>query len=328
MATRIRKEIRQLTPVEVTGLTSAFLELKRRGAYDKYVQWHLDAMEATSLPGEPPYSSFRNHAHRGPAFLPWHRWFVKMLEDELRTVGSFSDGTLPYWDWTLDSANPEESPIWASNWMGGNGDPEKNDFIQDGPFSNPETWPVVFPLTEGAKEPLRRNFGRLASTLPNAQALARAMSRPHYSEPGHFGEQFQMGFCNYLEGWVTPNADSALTEPGTQLHNRVHNWIGGNMATMMSPDDPVFFLHHCFVDKIWADWQAVRGRDNYQPEEGGAWGHNLNDDMIYGPGEGDTRKRLSDVLDIAALGYEYSSSVTPQPPVSGWERRLKYNPYM
>ncbi|HEX5847186.1 MAG TPA: tyrosinase family protein, partial [Rhodoplanes sp.] len=29
------------------------------------------------------------------------------------------------------------------------------------------------------------------------------------------------------------------------------------MAPMTSPNDPVFFLHHCFVDKAWADWQEV-----------------------------------------------------------------------
>ena len=51
--------------------------------------------------------------------------------------------------------------------------------------------------------------------------------------------------------------DSRVKTVGSQLHNRVHLWVGGNMAPMTSPNDPVFFLHHCFVDKAWADWQEV-----------------------------------------------------------------------
>lgn len=42
-------------------------------------------------------------------------------------------------------------------------------------------------------------------------------------------------------------------EPGP--HGSVHNGIGGTMATMNSPNDPLFFLHHAYVDKIWDDYQ-------------------------------------------------------------------------
>ena len=35
-------------------------------------------------------------------------------------------------------------------------------------------------------------------------------------------------------------------------HNTVHNTIAGDMATMLSPRDPIFFLHHANIDRIWA----------------------------------------------------------------------------
>lgn len=35
---------------------------------------------------------------------------------------------------------------------------------------------------------------------------------------------------------------------------------------MTSPNDPVFWLHHAFLDKIWADWMARHGRV-YLPEK-------------------------------------------------------------
>jgi hypothetical protein len=44
-------------------------------------------------------------------------------------------------------------------------------------------------------------------------------------------------------------------------------WVGGSMLPMTSPNDPCFFLHHCFVDKIWADWQAAHPALGYEPQQ-------------------------------------------------------------
>ena len=38
-------------------------------------------------------------------------------------------------------------------------------------------------------------------------------------------------------------------------HNLIHGRVGRDMAQMISPNDPIFFLHHCQVDRIWARWQ-------------------------------------------------------------------------
>ncbi|RYZ54346.1 MAG: tyrosinase family protein, partial [Proteobacteria bacterium] len=39
-------------------------------------------------------------------------------------------------------------------------------------------------------------------------------------------------------------------------HNGVHNSIGGTMSNPFdSPQDPIFWLHHCNIDRIWASWQ-------------------------------------------------------------------------
>jgi tyrosinase len=37
-------------------------------------------------------------------------------------------------------------------------------------------------------------------------------------------------------------------------HNAGHNFIRGTMASGFSPGDPIFYLHHNMVDKVWADW--------------------------------------------------------------------------
>lgn len=40
-------------------------------------------------------------------------------------------------------------------------------------------------------------------------------------------------------------------------HNKGHRDIGGPMATAYSPADPMFFMHHCQVDRLWSEWQAL-----------------------------------------------------------------------
>ncbi len=77
------------------------------------------------------------------------------------------------------------------------------------------------------------------------------------------------------------------------------------MAPDTSPDDPVFFLHHCFVDKIWAEWQSLQRKNwpeqapHYAPLMDGAPGHNIDDEMKpWG-------RTVREVLDIATLGYQY-----------------------
>ena len=42
-------------------------------------------------------------------------------------------------------------------------------------------------------------------------------------------------------------------------HNTLHNLIGGDMATMESPLDPIFWLHHANVDRLWVAWVAAGG---------------------------------------------------------------------
>jgi len=48
--------------------------------WDLFVIWHSRSMRQTSSDGR------RNAAHSGPVFLPWHRWYLLVLEFEMRRV--------------------------------------------------------------------------------------------------------------------------------------------------------------------------------------------------------------------------------------------------
>ena len=78
------------------------------------------------------------------------------------------------------------------------------------------------------------------------------------------------------------------------FHNRLHQLVGGTMQTGASPADPVFWLHHAFIDKIWDDWQALHPGVNPS---------NLT--TVLQPAPIMTRT-VSQVLNIHALGYHYA----------------------
>lgn len=93
-------------------------------------------------------------------------------------------------------------------------------------------------------------------------------------------------------------------EPGS-VHVAAHNWVGGDMASGHSPRDPLFYLHHCNVDRIWAVWQLNNpGLPQYDttavPSDANSGGSpvSLDDPMVGGA----TPKSM---LDHRALGVEY-----------------------
>jgi tyrosinase len=121
-----------------------------------------------------------------------------------------------------------------------------------------------------------------------------------------------VGFRNRLEGWLAKRADYRYWLDGSQMHNRVHVWVGGHMTANTSPNDPVFWLNHAYVDKLWSDWQAMMSdsmpgmqmprSDFYVPSKDGPPGHNLDDPLT--PWKDATPR---DMLDPAALGYQYDT---------------------
>ncbi len=267
---RCRKNQALLTAAEKSRFVNAVLALKANGVYNTFVQNHINAMTS---------------AHRGSAFLPWHREFLNRFELELRKIDA--QVTLPYWDWTVD--NSGASSIWNADFMGGNGRPADG-VVTTGPFAfSTGNWPLAF---DGPR--LRRQFGVSIGSLPTPADVANAMAESVY-DVAPWNASASSGFRNRLEGWIN----------GPQLHNRAHVWVGGSMLPMSSPNDPVFFLHHCFIDKLWADWQRTHPGVAY-PAVGPAVGHRLNDPMspFSKPG---APVRPADTLDHHAMGYAYDT---------------------
>lgn len=131
-------------------------------------------------------------------------------------------------------------------------------------------------------------------TNRNIVVIAPGRARPTVNTTG--------SFRNVMEGFF-----STRLQP--ELHNRTHVWMGGTMSGGDSPNDPVFFLHHCNIDRLWARWQFRHPGQQYPlivPNVGiaGNRPHGLNDVMVpFG-------KMPIDVLNHTALGYTYDTDPT------------------
>jgi tyrosinase len=264
----VRYSVNSLTPQQRADFVNAVKRMKeipssyRDGvnAYDYFVILHTDAFHDHM-------DEHGNHkmpnAHMHPNFLPWHREFLRRFDHELQRAGNDPTLTVPYWDWIAPGSFES---VFADDFLGGDGDPDDDFRVKTGPFRAGE-WEVLLldttddewdgdqdlDLKEG---PLQRKFGDGA--MPTTEEVLDAIFtyRPYDAAPWNQGSDINNSFRNYLEGWWPTKS---------AMHNAVHVYVGGQMQTGSSPNDPAFFLHHANVDRLWALYQATWG--NQFPEE-------------------------------------------------------------
>ncbi|WP_327729670.1 tyrosinase family protein [Streptomyces sp. NBC_00487] len=243
-----RKDVSTLTRAERRRFVGALLELKQRGEYDEFVRMHIDHYVSDGDGG-------LRTAHMTPSFLPWHRRFVLELEKALRRIDD--SVTVPYWDWTRDRTTT--SVPWTADLLGGNG--RRSDHrVMTGPFAyGTGGWTITEGLTD--VEYLTRDFGypRNPVALPTARDLEAALADPVYDK-APWNSVTRGGFRNRLEGWGQGTGNGSWL-----THNRVHRWVGGHMVGGASVNDPVFWLHHAFVDLQWTRWQRRHRGARYLP---------------------------------------------------------------
>lgn len=242
--------------------------------WDLFVLWHYVAMNL------PTAGRGANRAHGGPIFLPWHRLFLLRLEQELQRVLDRADFGLPYWDWARDRA--VGSTLWQPGRLGRN-----QGSVTAGAIGalrvrvTQRFQPAIGGyLDVHAPRPIERAAGADpdAAALPTKREVAACLDETDYDrQPFDIdatGPSGMVGLRNRLEGW---------RPVGPALHNRVHVWVGGDMGPGTSPNDPVFYLNHANVDRIWEAWTTARGR-RYVPDGtaagGSVAGHDVDDPMV------------------------------------------------
>lgn len=251
MALDVRKNAATMPAGEFENFLKACVLLKSQlapgqtfGLYDQWVAVHGCAM-AVKSPGSP---SFINMGHQNIGFLPWHREYVRRFELALQSV--VPGVTIPYWPWPI---TPEPSVLFsnarihriffsssAPQDVGGL-------FASAGPATPPAWWPAGFQWrirpelqVDGAQV---LNRGGSDNSWPPMAADITTTENMNVIFPG---VNTYWAFWRQLEG-------------GKRMHNTGHNIVGGYMSNpVFSPNDPLFWLHHSFIDRVWSRWQANR----------------------------------------------------------------------
>lgn len=254
----------------------------------KNVQSYQAAVAAMlRLPATDPRNWYRNAfihlldcPHGNWWFLPWHRGYLGWFEQTCRQLSGDPTFALPYWDWTaewiknhngqfltvppafsdansvLNPANPayiagftafktQFDPVVTAYYAGlsvaqtaelrirGLGTP--NDFWNAASG-------IFFPPSE-ARQP---NFDAPTLKAVSPETVLDALA------PTAFLDSTTVGFGSYKAMAHSQSVGSDTLEG--QPHNLIHNAVGGFMSDMFSPVDPIFFMHHSNLDRLWDVW--------------------------------------------------------------------------
>jgi tyrosinase len=192
-------------------------------------------------------------------FLPWHRAYIKYFELAMRDQDP--NAVLHYWRWyggipaafSAQNVDGNPNPLYKAHISRPNANPPINRDTRRFPG-------------QGVSPP---------TSLPTSQAIAALYDETNF-----------VRFTNRLE----------------EIHDNIHGWtgginpqgVGGDMGVIaLAAYDPIFWAHHCMIDRVWYVWQLRNGVNNIPPQYL---------DVVLAP----FRYTVRDVLDINALGYEYA----------------------
>ena len=262
--------------------------------YDLFTWIHYYAARDTILPDGNKESEI-DFAHDGQGFPSWHRLYLLAWERTLQEVGNDEEFALPFWDWT---GNPNQcDPAICSKELLGVTDQTtgtvKGDYLND--------WYVL--CTRGKTEdltkacdPTDKRYGLKRNTYDEKEKKKKEegydMTFPKKTEVNFalrfetfdlppYNKSSSCNFENILEGYAS--TESGRHHPDVHgLHNRIHIVIGGEMGDVPSAsNDPIFPLHHAFVDRIYEKWLRKFKKDvNALSTYDAPIGHNRDDVIV------------------------------------------------
>ena len=284
----IRHHHRDLTSAQKTTFVNAVLALKndvdsvlhpgQQKRYDDFVEVHKNAMTGPAM--------FEPMPHGSSLFFPWHRILLRQYELALQAAAHDPSITLPYWDWNYSGAsNP-----FTGDFLGGDGDLAQGGRVTTGPFAVTTGAFEIRVWDDAVGDPaLRRELGDDGTSwLPGPSDVSAGLAKTPY--------------------WSGPSCFERVAEG--VLHNPVHRWVGGNMADATSPNDPVFFLHHAYLDLLWERWKQQHPTIAPYTPANNAPGRDLDSVLVFNaPGEPAPwaeQWTVRQTLDPAPLGYSYA----------------------
>lgn len=255
---------------------------------------HLAETHGQGEATRPPGALWNQCEHLTWHFLPWHRaylhHFEKIVRDEILRLGGPADWALPFWNYSDTRAARQLPPAFkATTWPG--------------PGDNP--------LREPRRGPEMNASGELREeVVDTTQMFQQTVFTPPTTSIG-------AGFGG-TRGPVGSHTGAAGSQMGAledTPHGLVHGGVGGLMSSFnTAARDPIFWLHHANVDRLWEAWRRSRP-GNTNPTEID-W---LSAQWTFGSGATTTRIFTRDLVDTRTLGYRYSDMpAVPTPELEGW----------
>jgi tyrosinase len=234
---RIRREWHSLSASARNNFISSIQCLLSRPPSGKYSNSKNRYEDLVAL-----HQSWTPNIHGNAKFLIWHRYFLWTFEQLLRDECGFT-ADFPWFDETKYAGKFSQSSIFSNDYFG----------------------PIAYPnggcVTTGKFANLALNVG--PGTGNSLHCLQR---KGDASVTGRI-TQSVVDYCNRFSSY----RDMAACSEG-QAHAFGHNGVGAVMLDMYaSPGDPIFYLHHAFVDHSYRIWQ------NQDPSRITAAGMNGND---------------------------------------------------
>lgn len=237
------------------------------------VQSYQKAVKAMiGLPFTDPRNWYRNafiHVfdcpHSNWWFLPWHRGYLGWFERTCRSLSGDPNFALPYWDWTASLSIP-------SAFLSGPLDPASFPLQNFGDFQAALDAPMQAfyqGLTPDQASMLSARGFPTANALWDFLQQANWFFTPASARQPSFDASTQAAvsldtiqsavdatdFIQFGSGQTATHYDQGdKWTLESQPHDNVHGAIGGFMSAFLSPIDPLFFMHHANIDRLWDLW--------------------------------------------------------------------------
>lgn len=230
----------------------------------KNISYIAPSANLSEVPSDNLVDLFWDQCQHGTWFFPpWHRGYLVALENILRDIitGQFSgpsDWSLPYWNYLNQSATFSEfkiPPAFTETML---------------PDNTPN--PLYVPERYGPQgnSDIYVQVGQDIQSDANDECQWDKIFSENSSGVNGPGDLFGFFYGGGETNFEHSGSDTGDLEMNP--HNFVHGMVGGQSDSTKETGlmgvpataalDPIFYLHHANIDRMWAAWNETGGNDN------------------------------------------------------------------
>ena len=250
----VRRDVRKLDPggPEIKALRAGIAVMKARPKTD-VTSWAFQA-NIHGLASHAANDLWRQCQHGQWWFFPWHRmylyYFERILRKAIQEAGATlpADFALPYWNYSDEDAARILPDVFRAR-----------------SYPSATGMDVPNPLFEKNRRPDINDANEPTPLDPDTVSYSDALGLTQFVSTSDGND----GFGGQLVPAPVHQANLQHGGLESRPHDVVHDGIGGLMGNPdTAANDPIFWLHHCNIDRLWNRWL---GQNNVNPDVNSAW---------------------------------------------------------